>query len=618
MGVLNKINSPSELKSLNMEDLKVLAKEIRKKIIEVVEKSGGHLAPNLGVVELTIALHRVFDAPKDKIIWDVGHQSYAHKLLTGRRESFHTLRQYGGISGFPSPFESRYDAFGTGHSSTSISAALGMACSRDYTQDDYKIVAVIGDGALTGGMSYEALNQTGYLKKDIIVILNDNSMSISKNVGAMSNYLSKIITKPIYNRFKDDVWELLGKLPPALSSKTRGLASKITEDLKNLFVPSGLFEELGFRYFGPLDGHNLDLLIKTFQNIKRLKGPILLHVLTKKGKGHDPAENNPSKFHGVGPNMGKSLPKRETYTDVFAKSIIELAQKDKKIVAITAAMPDGTGLIEFSKRFPERFFDVGIAEQHAVTFAAGLAISGYKPICAIYSTFLQRAYDQVIHDVCLQKLPVTFCIDRGGVVGEDGSTHHGAFDLSYLRLVPNLIIMAPKDKDELKDMLFAATTYKDGPVAIRYPKGEVAGEDLKKERTKLNIGEAEILVQGKDVCLIGVGSMVCECISAASMLKKDGISVEVINIRFIKPLDKKLLSGVFKRIKRVLTVEENVLTGGFGSAIMEFLTEEELGDVQLKRIGFPDKFIEHGPRNLLLEKYGLKSEHIAQIVKEWI
>lgn len=620
MGLLDSINSPADLKTLKKDQLKALASEIRHRIIEVVSMNGGHLAPNLGVVELTIALHYVFKAPRDKVIWDVGHQSYTHKLLTGRRENFHTLRTYGGISGFPNRTESSYDAFNTGHASTSISAALGIACSRDLEGESHRVIAVVGDGALTAGLALEGLNQTGYLKRDVIIILNDNRMSISQNVGALSHYMTKLITTPIYNRLRDDVWELLGKLPPSLSGRTRELASKIDEGLKNLLIPSGLFEELGLRYIGPLDGHDLDSLIETFQGIERLKGPVLIHVITKKGKGYNPAEIDPSKFHGLGPFRPSSGRAKKSgkakYTEVFGRSLTDLAERDPKIVAITAAMPEGTGLVCFQERFPDRFFDVGIAEQHAVTFAAGLASSGHKPVCAIYSTFLQRAFDQVLHDVCLQNLPVVFCLDRGGIVGEDGPTHHGTFDISYLRQLPNLILMAPKDERELRNMLYSAVSYQKGPVAIRYPRGEGIGAEWRQEFEMIPFGEAEVLCEGKDGSILALGSMVAPSLEAAKVLKAKEVEVGVVNARFVKPLDGELLRKLLDKTRVILTVEENVLAGGFGSAVMEYCERAGLYGLMVKRIGLPDKFIEHGERSHLLELYGLTRTRIVEQMEE--
>lgn len=617
MSILEKIESPADLRKLKITDLKELAEEIRGEIIEVVSKNGGHLAPNLGVVELTLALHYVFDAPRDKLIWDVGHQSYTHKMVTGRREQFHTLRTLKGISGFPRRDESQYDVFGTGHSSTSISASLGLATGRDLKREDFRVIAVIGDGALTAGMAFEGLNQAGHLKKDLVVILNDNEMSISENVGALSEYLTRITMFPTYNRIKDDVWELLGKLPKGLSSRARDAARRIAEGLKNLAVPSILFEELGFRYVGPLDGHDLEELITTLNSVKRLKGPILVHVLTQKGKGYPHAEQNPTRFHGLGSfdvetGLCKPSDAPPDYTDVFGRALVELGKKDKRIIAITGAMPEGTGLRHFADTMPDRFFDVGIAEQHAVTFACSLALVGFRPVAAIYSTFLQRAFDQVLHDVCLQNSPVVFCMDRSGIVGRDGPTHHGTFDLSYLRLIPNMTIMAPKDENELRDMLFTAVSYTKGPVAIRYPKGAGVGVKLRKEMKILAIGEAEALREGKDVAILAIGSMVRPCLEAAELLKAARIDAAVINARFAQPIDETLVKDVAKRTGRIVTVEENVLRGGFGSGVIEILEDSGLSDVRVLRLGLPNQFMEHGSRDKLLDMCGLTPQKIAQ------
>lgn len=619
MRILDQIDSPKDLKSLSVAELTQLAHEIREKIIHTVSKTGGHLAPSLGTVELTLALHRVFDTPKDKIIWDVGHQSYTHKLITGRRENFHTLRTYGGIAGFPRREESEYDTFGTGHSSTSISAALGFATARDLCQERFKAIAVIGDGALTAGMAYEGLNQTGFMHKDIIVVLNDNGMSISKNVGGLAKYLNKIITTPAYTHLKTDIWDLLGKLPKDIGEKARAAARKLKEGLKNFIVPAILFEELGFQYIGPFDGHDLKVLIENFEYVKKIKGPILVHVLTEKGRGYTPAMNEPSKFHGLGSFnkvTGKTIQRRKalTYTEVFGDTMVKLAQQNQKIVAITAAMPEGTGLDKFRDTFPDRFFDVGIAEQHAITFSAGMALQGLRPVCAIYSTFLQRGFDQVIHDVCLQNIPLIFALDRAGIVGEDGPTHHGTFDLSYLRCIPNIIICAPKDENELQNMLYTAVEYNKGPVAIRYPRGEGIGAKLKPVQ-KLEIGKAEIIKEGEQGIILALGSMVYPALEAAQELEDEGIHIGVVNARFVRPLDETLLKKI--KNKKIITIEENSLHGGFGSAVLEFFNLADK-ETKLLRIGLPDKFIEHGARSILLEKYGLTTKNIKQRVKSFI
>lgn len=569
------------------------------------------------MVELTLALHYCFDSPRDKIIWDVGHQAYAHKIITGRRDAFGTLRTKGGISGFPRIEESQHDAFGTGHASTSISAALGLACARDLKGEDYHVVAVIGDGALTGGLAFEGLNQAGHLKKDLIVILNDNRMSISTNVGALAQYLTRLMTTPVYRRFEADVWELLGRLP-SWGGKARRVARRIKESLKNLLVPGVLFEELGFRYFGPIDGHDLAQLIRILQDVKQFKGPQLLHVKTIKGKGYTYAEQDATKFHGIG-SFDKKTGKIEkqsdlpSFTQVFGSTLVELAQFDKRIVAITAAMPDGTGLTEFEKRYPERFFDVGIAEQHAVTFAAGLAREGMKPVVAVYSTFLQRAYDQIIHDVALQNLNVCFAVDRGGLVGSDGPTHHGCFDLSYLRQIPNMVVMAPKDENELRHMIATMIEYAAGPIAVRYQRDHCYGVKCDPQARPLKIGKGEVLVKGEDVALVGIGSMVRICEQAAKILEEEGVKPWVINARFVKPLDEELLVSIANRVRLLVTVEENSLKGGFGSAVAELFCSAGVSVWHIM-VGLPDRFIPHGTRDELLTDVGLTPEAIAGVV----
>ncbi len=583
----------------------------------MVSQTGGHLAPSLGAVELTIALHYCLDSPRDRIIWDVGHQAYAHKLLTGRRDRFDTLRRRGGLSGFPKVTESEHDAFGTGHSSTSISAALGIACARDHRNEDYRVVAVIGDGALTGGMAYEGLNQAGHLKKDLIVVLNDNRMSISKNVGAMSTYLTRLISAPVYRRFEADVWELMGKVP-TVGGRARHVARRIKESLKNLVVPGILFEELGFRYYGPVDGHNVSKLIDLINDIKDFKGPQLVHVVTTKGKGYAHAERDACRFHGIGSFDKKTglLEKKSgapSFTQVFGDTMVEIALKRKDVVAVTAAMPDGTGLTRFKEKIPERFYDVGIAEQHAVTFSAGLARGGMKPVVAIYSTFLQRAIDQIVHDVALQKLNVAFAIDRGGVVGEDGPTHHGTLDLTYLQMIPGLVVMAPKDENELRHMLYSAVEYDRGPIAVRYPRDYGYGVPENGALRSLEIGKGEMLAEGKDVALIAVGSMVMPALGAARLLEEKGIHAAVLNARFVKPLDAALITGLAKSVELVVTVEENSVKGGFGSAVALCL-EEAAVSVPQKMIGIPDEFVEHAPRGVLLKNLGLTAEGIAAAV----
>ena len=609
------INNPKDLKKLPLELLPKLAKEIREEIIATVARTGGHLAPSLGVVELTIALHYVFDCPRDKIVWDVGHQAYAHKLLTGRREQFQTLRQYGGLSGFPKRSESPYDSFDTGHSSTSISAALGMASARGLKKAGHRVIAVIGDGAMTAGMAFEALNNAGGLDKDLIVILNDNGMSIAPNVGALSAFFSRQLTRPTMVFLRNQFKNLLESLP-AIGDDLLTWAKKSEESLKAFFTPGMLFESLKFTYLGPVKGHRLDRLIETLQNVKNLQGPILVHVLTTKGKGYEPAESDPTGFHGLGrfdPDTGeakKSVDEVPSYTQVFGDTLVRLAHDDPKIVAITAAMPDGTGLVDFRRHFPERFFDVGICEQHAITFAAGLALEGMRPVAAIYSTFMQRAYDQMLHDVCLQNLPVVIAMDRGGIVGEDGETHQGLFDLSFLRHLPNLTLMAPKDENELRDMLYTAVQHP-GPIALRYPRGQGVGVPFSSILQKVPIGQAEVLREGEDLLILALGSSVYPALDAAAMLEEQGFSATVVNARFIKPLDEDLILTLAARHGRVLTVEENVLAGGFGSAVLELLVDRELS-VAVKRLGIPDTFVEHGSPAILRQKYGLNADGILK------
>ncbi len=613
--LLATISSPADLKKLPPELLPQVAQEIRETIITTVSKTGGHLAPSLGVVELTLALHYVFDTPRDKIIWDVGHQAYAHKLLTGRQEQFATLRQYGGLSGFPKRAESLYDAFDTGHSSTSISAALGMASARCLKRERGRVIAVIGDGALTAGLALEGLNNAGDLHKDLIVILNDNGMSIAPNVGAMSSFFSRKLTGRTMVFLKKRVEQLLGALP-GIGDDLLALAKKSEDAMKAFFTPGMLFEALKFTYLGPVNGHRFSHLIETLQNVKHLEGPVLVHVLTTKGKGYPPAETDPTGFHGLGkfdPDTGvakKSVGEVPSYTEVFGDTLVRLAEEDRRLIAITAAMPDGTGLVDFRAKFPDRFFDVGICEQHAVTFAAGLAVEGLRPVVAIYSTFLQRAYDQVLHDVCLQNLPVVFALDRGGIVGEDGETHQGLFDLSYMRHIPNLVLMAPKDEDELRHLLYTAVNHP-GPVALRYPRGRGVGVSFSSTLYRIPLGRAEVLREGDDLLILAVGASVYPSLSAAAELEKLGYQATVINARFIKPLDEQLLLSLAARTGRVLTVEENVAQGGFGSAVLELLADHGLL-VPVKRLAIPDKFVEHGAPNLLRQKYGLDAEGIRK------
>jgi len=627
MGLLENIKNPAELKELPLKKLPQLAQEIRREIIEVVSRTGGHLASSLGAVELTIALHYCLDTPKDKIIWDVGHQAYAHKILTGRRERMKTLRQWQGLSGFPNKDESIYDTFTVGHGSTSISTALGLACAcaaenegKELTRRS-KVVAVIGDASLGGGMALEALNHAGQLKKDLVVIVNDNKMAISKSVGALSHYLNRIITMPIYNRIRADI-ENLVKRVPRVGKRLFSAARRLEESLKNLLVPGTLFEELGFRYFGPIDGHNIEEIVHTLKNVLQLQGPVLIHAITVKGKGYLRAEEVPERFHGVSSSAsvsGKAASKRETFTQVFSQKLIRLARQDKRIVAITAAMPEGTGLDKFGKLFPQRFYDVGMAEGHAVGFAAGLARMGLRPFVAIYSTFLQRGYDQILHDVALQELPVILCLDRAGVVGEDGATHQGTFDLAYLRHIPNLVVSAPKDAEELEAMLeFALRASR--PIAIRYPKGEVplkknlGLEDYRPAR--IEYGRAEVLREGKHLGIIALGSMVYPSLEAAKVLAARGIECAVINARFAKPLDEMLIKELCAKFKMLIVAEEGVSSGGFGSAVLEFLERERISGVKIKRIALPCTFLPHAKREFLLEKYGLTANGIVHTVLE--
>ncbi len=620
MSLLDSIHSPADLKKIPREELPGLAREIRQMIVDVVSKTGGHLAANLGVVELAIALHYVFDAPRDKIIWDVGHQAYTHKILTGRKERFSTLRQYGGISGFPKISESPYDAFSTGHSSTSISAGLGIACAKRLKNERAKVIAVIGDGSMTAGLAYEGLNQAGDIHKDLIVILNDNELSINHNVGALSSLLSRTFSVKYLQDFRKEFGEMLRSLP-RIGRDAYQYAKRAEESFKAFVTPGILFEAFNFEYFGPIKGHRLNHLIDILRNIRELDEPVLLHVTTQKGRGYAPAEKDPIYFHGVGSfevktgdRLSDKQPHPPTYTEVFGNTMVELAEKDEKIIAVTAAMPEGTGLAKFSHKFPERFFDVGIAEQHGVTFAAGLAVEGFKPVVAIYSTFLQRAFDQILHDVCLESLPVTFAIDRGGIVGEDGPTHHGLFDLSYLRILPNMIVMAPKDENELRRMMLTAINHP-GPIAFRYPRGHSVGVDLDKTITPLPIGKAEVLTEGDDVLILAIGSTVRDALSARAGLEKQGIFATVVNCRFVKPLDIDLIFELAKKIPRILTVEENVLQGGFGSAVLEGLMDRGLAGLRIKRLGIPDTFVEPGPIPRLRSLYGIDAGGIAAACK---
>ena len=620
--LLSQIQSPEQLKTLDKKQLPQLARELREQIVTTVAANGGHLGSSLGVVELTIALHRVFNSPADKIIWDVGHQAYAHKLLTGRQEQFATLRQWQGLSGFPKRKESIHDVFDVGHSSTSVSAALGMAAAGDILGVDDRIVAVIGDGSLTAGMAFEALNHAGHLKQKMLVILNDNEMSISRNVGALSSFMSRKMTSDTFIRFKKETENLLNYIP-GIGRDLVGIAKRAEESLKSFMTPGMLFEGFGFDYFGPLDGHNLDDLMETLHNAAQIKGPVLLHILTQKGRGYGPAEKNPPKFHGIGPfdaQTGEVAASPAggppSYTEVFGRTLVALAAEDKRIVAITAAMAEGTGLKQFSQIYPQRFYDVGIAEQHAVTFAAGLAARGLRPVVAIYSTFMQRAFDQVLHDVCLQNLPVTLALDRGGLVGADGPTHHGAFDLSFLRSIPNMILAAPRDEYELQRLMKTALTVA-GPFAYRYPRGKGTGIALPATIEPVAIGQAELLRKGGDGLIIAVGNMVREALAAAEELAQEGVDLSVLDARFIKPLDRDQIIALAEATPFVMTVEENVLQGGFGSAILELLSDVGL-QVPVVRLGIPDAFIEQGAQGQLYASLGLDAGHIAARIRKLV
>ncbi|MCJ2164488.1 MULTISPECIES: 1-deoxy-D-xylulose-5-phosphate synthase [unclassified Pseudodesulfovibrio] len=620
--VLSKITRPGDVRALEGDQIDILAQELRDVIISQVSDHGGHLAPSLGVVELTLALFRSFDLERDKLVWDVGHQAYAHKLLTGRMEAFPSLRQKGGLSGFPRMAESEYDHFGVGHSSTSISAALGMAMARDLKGEDHEVVAVIGDGSLTAGLAFEGLNQAGDLGRKMVVVLNDNEMSISKNVGALSQFLSRKMTTPFLQRLKADVEGLLGTIPK-IGGDLAIYAKRYGDSVKSFFTPGILFEAFHFTYVGPIDGHDTAKMVKVFEEIKQLKKPVLVHVMTKKGKGYEPAESDPSHYHGVGEFIpetglarkfsGSGLP---SYTSIFGSTLCSLAQKDDRIFAITAAMPEGTGTECFRQNYPERFVDVGICEQHAVTFAAGLATQGFKPAVAIYSTFMQRAYDQIIHDVCLQNLNVNFFLDRGGLVGEDGATHHGAFDLSYLRHIPNLVLMAPKDEAELAQMMATAFAY-DGPCAMRYPRGTGVGAKVSANPRKIAIGKGELMREGKDGVIITLGSRVYPAVEAAMELEKSGVDVAVFNTRFVKPLPVKQILDLAGRFNRILLVEENALAGGFGSAVLELLTEHDvLHGKSIKLLGIPDEFIEHGTQKELRHMLGIDTNGIKTAMQK--
>ena len=619
MSILKMIDSPADLKRFSPEQFPELCEEIREEIISVISNVGGHLASNLGVVEITVALHYLLDTPRDLIVWDTSNQAYAHKLLTGRREQFHTIRQFEGLSGFCKREESEYDTFNAGHAGTGVSAAVGFVEAREQRKQRHKVVCVVGDGALTSGLTMEGLQQAGGSKRDLLVILNDNQMSISKNVGAISAYLNRTITGEFFDRITEETKRVLGRMPH-IGDQVQKLAGRAQELVKGLLLPGLLFEELGFRYFGPIDGHKFEHLLPTLENVLKLEGPTLLHVVTKKGLGYGPAMDNPVWFHASSPfdrETGRPKKKSTTpsYSGIAVNTLIQLAKEDPRIVAITAAMSEGTGLAAFEKVFPERLYDVGIAEQHAVTFAGGLAAQGMRPVIPIYSTFLQRGYDQVVHDVATQNLPVTFCIDRGGLVAEDGTTHHGAFDLAYLRHVPNVVVMAPKDENELQHMVKSCISY-DRPAAVRYPRGSSLGVEMDPMPQALPLGKGELLREGTDVALVAIGVTVHQAVAAAERLQREGISAAVINARFVKPLDGDLIGSVAREVKCLLTVEESTAMGGFGSAVLELLSEKGILGVRTKCLGLPDWYIEQGPQDLLREKYGLTADGIHQQAKE--
>jgi 1-deoxy-D-xylulose-5-phosphate synthase len=617
--VLFKVNSPKDIRKLPVHDLKVLCSEVREYMVDVISEIGGHFGGGLGTVELTVALHKVFDTPNDLVVWDTGHQAYPHKILTGRRDQLNTIRQLNGLSGFLKRSESEYDAFGAGHATTSISAALGMAEGSKIQKTKKKVIAVIGDGAMTGGMAYEAMNNAGINNSDLIVVLNDNQMSIAPNVWQFHNYFNEMIAHPEYNKFKGAVWDLTGKLD-SFGDRIRKVAGRLERGIKSVITPGILFEALGFRYFGPVNAHNLVKVIKIFEQIKNLQGPILVHVLSEKGKGYTPAEEHSQKYHAATPFdkiTGKAYKKEggaPSYTSIFGKALVEIAKENPKVVGITAAMPDGTGMDYLQKEFPERYYDVGIAEEHAVTFAAGLATQGIIPVVAVYSSFLQRGFDQMIHDVALQKLHVVFILDRAGLVGADGPTHHGSFDLSYLRMIPDMVIMAPKDESELRNMLFTAINYEKGPVAIRYPRGLALGVPIEDGFTNFEIGKGEILSSGKDVAILAVGSMVENAKKVAVKLNEVGISSEVVNMRFVKPIDSELLDQISSGFSKIITIEENSIVGGFGSAVLEYCAAKNYRN-DIIRFGLPDSFVEHGTQAELHKIIGLDSDNIYNKVK---
>ncbi|MCH7515530.1 MAG: 1-deoxy-D-xylulose-5-phosphate synthase [Bacteroidetes bacterium] len=617
--VLSKVDSPADLKNLELADLKILCSDIREYMIDTISEIGGHFGGGLGAVELTVAVHKVFNTPYDLVVWDTGHQAYPHKIITGRREALKRIRKLGGISGFLKRNESEYDTFGAGHASTSISAALGMALARDMKKENRKVISITGDGAMTGGIAYEAMNNSGLNKSDLIVVLNDNQMSIAPNVWQLSNYFTEMIAHPDYNKLKGHIWDLTGKLDN-FGDRLRKIAARLETGIKSFITPGMLFEALGFRYFGPINGHNLHQLIKIFNQVKDLKGPILVHTITQKGKGYEPAEGHSQKLHASSPFdklTGKAIKKSSTnpsYTKIFGDALAEIMNKNKNVVGITAAMPDGTGLNIVKEKHPDRYFDVGIAEAHAVTFSAGLATQGIIPVVAIYSTFLQRGFDQIIHDVSLQKLHVVFVLDRAGLVGADGPTHHGVLDLGYLRLIPGMIIMAPKDESELRDMLYTAVEHCNGPVTIRYPRGSALGLPLKDGFEKIEIGKSELLVQGEDVALLALGTMVNYSLKAEELLGYENVNAAVFNMRFAKPLDTNILDEIAARFTKVVTLEDNNLPGGFGSAVSEYFVDKNYKN-DILRIGIPDKFVDHGTQQELHQLLEMDPEGISKRVK---
>ena len=617
--ILAKVDTPADIKNLSVPDLKKLCKDIREYLIDTISEIGGHFGGGLGAVELTVAIHKVFNTPYDLVVWDTGHQAYPHKILTGRKEALKRIRKLNGISGFLKRSESEYDAFGAGHASTSISAALGMAVAREMKKENRKVIAVVGDGAMTGGMAYEAMNNSGINKTDLIVVLNDNNMSIAPNVWQISNYFTEMISHPDYNKFKGQIWDLTGKLDQ-FGDRMRKIAARLESGIKSVITPGMLFEALGFRYFGPINGHNVHQLVKIFEQVKDLKGPILVHAITEKGKGYEPAEGHSQRLHASTPFdklTGKAIKKassKTSYTKIFGNALVELVNQNPKIVGITAAMPDGTGLDILKEKHPRNYFDVGIAEEHGITFAAGLATQGIIPVVAIYSSFLQRGFDQIIHDVSLQKLHVVFVLDRAGLVGADGPTHHGSFDLTYLRLIPGMTVMAPKDESELRDMLYTAVEHCDGPVAIRYPRGSALGVPLKDGFEKIETGKSETLIEGEDVAFLALGKMVEYSLNAAEILNEEGISSEVINMRFAKPLDEQKLDEIASRFNKIITLEESSLKGGFGSGVLEYFAEKNYKN-DILRVGLPDEFIDHGTQKELHAQLGIDAEGIKEKVK---